>query len=87
MPQLSLHLDDAAMEGLRASAQRENLSLSSYARKCIVNNAQPVWPTRFWSTYGAITDPTFCEPDELDLSLEPPRGRLLASGRIVGRVR
>lgn len=70
MPQLSLYLDDATMESLRSDAGRENMSLSQYARGLIQNRAESAWPKGFWATYGALDDPTFVEPPELDASLD-----------------
>lgn len=70
MPQLSLYLDDAAMQGLREAAEREDLSLSQYARECIASRENRAWPQSFWATYGAISDPSFREPPELDEELD-----------------
>lgn len=72
MPQLSLYLDDATMESLRSDAGCENVSLSQYARELIQNRAESAWPKSFWATYGALDDPTFAEPPELDASLDEP---------------
>lgn len=70
MPQLSLYLDGETMESLRDGAGRERVSLSQYARCLIQNQAESAWPAGFWETYGALDDPTFVEPLELDVSLD-----------------
>lgn len=70
MPQLSLYLDDAAMESLRCDAGRSGTSLSRYARELIQNRSESAWPVGFWSTYGALDDSTFSEPAELDANLD-----------------
>ncbi len=72
MPQLSLYLDDATMEALRSDAGRERVSLSQYARQLIRERAESAWPAGFWDTYGALSDPTFVVPAELDASLDEP---------------
>lgn len=69
MPQLSLYLDDAAMEGLRSAAQSQRQSLSQYARERICGAAS-LWPQSFWGTYGALKDESFTLPAELDASLD-----------------
>lgn len=70
MPQLSLYLDDTAMEELRVAAQREDLSLSQYARECIASQGNRSWPQSFWATFGALTDTSFQEPAELDAAFD-----------------
>lgn len=72
MPQLSLYLDDATMEALRSDAGRERVSLSQYARSLIRGRAESAWPAGFWGTYGALNDPTFTVPAELNASLDAP---------------
>ena len=72
MSQLSLYLDDATMEALRSDAGRESVSLSQYARQLIRERAESAWPAGFWGTYGALSDPTFTVPVELDASLDAP---------------
>lgn len=70
MPQLSLYLDDATMEALRNDAGNAQVSLSQYARQLIQNRADSAWPASFWTTYGALSDPSFVEQPELDASLD-----------------
>ena len=74
MPQLSLYLDDAAMEQLRSRAQNEGMSLSRYARRQIGEQPAALWPDSFWGTYGALCDETFELPQELDFASDTPRG-------------
>lgn len=72
MPQVSLYLDEDTMETLRKEAGREQISLSQYTRRLVQNKAEQAWPASFWSTYGALDDPTFVEPPELDAWLDEP---------------
>lgn len=74
MPQLSLYLDDAAMEQLRSRAKNEGMSLSRYARRQIGEQPAALWPDSFWGTYGALCDETFELPQELDFASDTPRG-------------
>ena len=77
MPQLSLYLDDAAMDRLREKAASEHVSLSKYASNCIAR--EPVrssWPNGFWDLYGSIEDDSFERPEELDYVLDAPRPTL-----------
>ena len=74
MPQLSLYLDDAAMESLREDAAREGVSLSRFARMKICEQRATRWPESFWDTYGALTDETFVLPEKLDFATDAPRG-------------
>lgn len=69
MPQLSLYMDDATMELLRVSAEKEGLSLSKYARKQL-SKPNNVWPDSFWETYGAINDESFVIPSDISPELD-----------------
>ena len=61
MPQLSLYIDDATMETLRAAARGEGVSMSRYASGLIRDRAQlGGWPQGYWdSVYGCLDDDTF----------------------------
>ena len=74
MPQLSLYLDDAAMEDLRKRAAQEGLSLSRFARSQICARPASKWPEGFWQTYGALCDESFVLPEKLDFAMDAPRG-------------
>lgn len=74
MPQLSLYLDDAAMNLLRESARQEKTSLSRYAKRLIVERSSSSWPVSFWDTYGALDDDSFVAPAEIDPALDALRG-------------
>lgn len=65
MPQLSLYLDEPTMGLLREDARREDLSLSSYARKTIQQRHNSSWPAGFFDLYGSIRDDSFVPPAEL----------------------
>ena len=71
MPQLSLYLDEEAMAQLRTDACRENKTLSSYVRDALTSRAS-AWPESFWKTYGALKDPSFQLPDNLDEAWDRP---------------
>lgn len=73
MPQLSLYLDDATMDALKASSQREGLSLSKYAGRLIRSHSQSGWPVDYWGSYGSLDDETFVVPDELDFAFDGSR--------------
>ena len=73
MPQLSLYLDDATMETLRASALAEGVSMSRYASGLIRDRARfGAWPQGYWEgVYGCLHDDTFTVDDGmLDASLD-----------------
>lgn len=75
MPQLSLYLNDAAMDGLRASAREANRSLSRYVADLVVSKQEGRgWPEGYWEdVYGALSDDSFVVPaDALDASLDGP---------------
>lgn len=70
MPQLSLYLDDATMECLRAESSRQGMSLSKFARTRL-SEKPSAWPSSFWDTYGAA-DESFSLPSEPDAALDGP---------------
>lgn len=75
MAQLSLYMDEMAMESLRADAAQAGMSISSYAREVLEtrHDAGRAWPDGYWeSVYGSLTDPTFVVPEELDPALDGP---------------
>lgn len=71
MPQLSLYMDDAAMQLLRVRSKQEGVSLSKYARDQLTKPSG-AWPESFWETYGAIDDATFVLPDDIAPELDGP---------------
>lgn len=71
MPQLSLYMDEASMSFLKEQSQREGVSLSKYARKRLTKTDNS-WPDSFWKTYGAVTDPSFTVPDDIDTEPDGP---------------
>lgn len=71
MPQLSLYMDEASMNFLKAQSKREGLSLSKYARKQLIKTDE-TWPDSFWRTYGAVSDPSFVVPNDIDPELDGP---------------
>lgn len=83
MPQVSLYVDNALMQGLRADAEREGVSLSKYVAQRLresraVNRERCNTPSGmpkgyFDRLYGCVDDPTFAVPEELDFSLDAPR--------------
>lgn len=76
MAQLSLYLDEPTLSILKSNASRERLSLSKMAQKSIRSYAPHQWPAGFWDLYGAITDETFQEPEELAWELDASRAQL-----------
>lgn len=74
MAQLSLYLTEPTMERLRANAKRRGASVSKYVSE-LINQADQTesWPDGYWdSVYGALKDPSFVVPSELDPSLDGP---------------
>ena len=72
MPQLSLYLNSATMNTLRCNAARENKSLSRFVAELLERPYENAYPSSFWATYGAMTDPTFVVPDDIDPSIDGP---------------
>ncbi len=63
MAQLSLYMDEATMEGLRADAAARGMSISSYAREVLerrnshaTEDWENGWPPGFFDLYGSIPD-------------------------------
>lgn len=74
MPQLSLYLNESAMDGLRASAQKANRSLSRYVADLVTEKQEGCgWPVGYWDdVYGALADDSFVVPAEPDAVLDGP---------------
>ncbi|MCI8452159.1 antitoxin [Enterorhabdus sp. P55] len=74
MPQLSLYLNESAMDGLRASARKANRSLSRYVADLVTEKQQGRgWPAGYWEdVYGALADDSFVAPAELDAAHDGP---------------
>lgn len=71
MPQLSLYLNSDAMKKLRSDVERSGSSISKYVSGLIENRDTHSWPQGFWeNVYGALEDPTFVVPSELDAKLD-----------------
>lgn len=78
MPQLSLYLDEAAMEKLRTDASLAGKTLSKYV-KSILDDRDSLdgkWPQGFFDLYGALDDDSFRRPSELSWELDTPRSAL-----------
>ena len=83
MPQVSLYVDDATMESLRADAAREGLSLSKHVARRLnsadaglrgrCDTASGMPQGYFEQFYGCIEDETFVRPPQLDVSLDATR--------------
>lgn len=73
MAQLSLYMDDAAMEELRADAEAAGKSISSYAREVLDKRHEPKhgwvngWPPGYFDLFGS--SPNF--PEVADIAPEP----------------
>lgn len=65
MPQLSLYLDDPAMDVLRLEAKQNGCSLSKYTRSIIMERHEKTWPDGYFDLYGCIDDDSFEAPPEL----------------------
>ena len=76
MAQLSLYLDEPTMVSARSQAAKQNKSLSRYVSdvlKQAVKEEGSAWPSSLWETFGAISDPTFTEPEELSWGADSAR--------------
>lgn len=79
MPQVSLYVDDQAMEELRADAAREGTSLSKYVAARIRRDSQlgvvSGAPTQLLDKlYGCLADDdSFARPPQLEYDFDAPR--------------
>lgn len=74
MPQVSLYLNDKALDYLHAEAKKEERSLSSFVSKLIIERAERAsWPRGYWDeVYGCLEDSSFQVPPEIDASADGP---------------
>lgn len=73
MAQLSLYMDNIAMDALRADAAKRGVSISSFAREVLERRDDPAsrgwedgWPPGFFDLYGSL--PEFPEVEDLEAS-------------------
>lgn len=68
MAQLSLYMDDARMDELRADAESDGISISAYARKVLEKRHESKrgwingWPPHYFETLKPLC---FDEPDDI----------------------
>ena len=73
MAQLSLYMDDASMEELRADAEAAGKSISSYVREVLEQRNERGrgwvngWPPEYFDLFGSSP----CFPDVVDAPPEP----------------
>jgi hypothetical protein len=76
MPQISLDIDQTIFEKIEKIAKQNKTSVSDWLedtmRKALKNN----YPDDFFELFGAISDDTFIEPDEIDQKYTIQRERL-----------
>lgn len=72
MAQVSLYLNDATMERLRACAEGAGESLSRYVAQLIAADAaRDAWPEGYWEgAYGCLADESFQVPQQLDGAMD-----------------
>lgn len=77
MAQLSLYMDEASMDSLRADAAKRGISISSYAREVLENRNmrdadgwENGWPPGFFDLYGSMPD--FPNVEDLTPNDVPP---------------
>lgn len=75
MPQVSLYLNDQAMDKLRQRAAIQGESLSKYVGSLVENDIDSGWPEGFWDLFGAVEDNAFLVPPELPSGLNVERTR------------
>jgi hypothetical protein len=67
MPQVSLYLDQDALEIARKNARIENVSLSKYVSQVLVKSSESGWPEGYWDLFGSVDDETFVRPPDMTL--------------------
>lgn len=73
MAQVSLYVDDATLQKIKISAQKQNLTLSKWVLAVIKKNISPSYPPEFENLFGSISDETFKRPEQMDFSADSKR--------------
>lgn len=73
MAQVSLYVDDATLQKIKISAQKQNLTLSKWVLAVIKKNISPSYPPEFENLFGSISDETFKRPEQADFSADSKR--------------
>ncbi|MCL2323879.1 MAG: hypothetical protein FWC47_17455 [Oscillospiraceae bacterium] len=76
MPQLSLYIDDDALQKLEMGAKIKETSISKFVASLIKDYFSNSWPVGFTNLIGSITDETFTIPDDIDSNLDAEREEL-----------
>lgn len=62
MPQLSIYVPAAKYGRLRRAAEREEISVSQWVTRALVQTLEHDWPEGFGRLYGSIKDASFAVP-------------------------
>ncbi len=77
MSQMTIYLDPDTEKKVRAAAQQENKSLSSWAGEQLAKAAGVgQWPEGYFELFGSMDDPSFHAPEAPPASLDTKRARL-----------
>jgi len=67
MPQVSLYIDQDALEIARRNARIENVSLSKYVSQVLSRSLDSGWPDGYWDLFGSVDDDSFVRPPDISL--------------------
>ncbi|MDR0592414.1 MAG: hypothetical protein LBG60_03965 [Bifidobacteriaceae bacterium] len=76
MPQVSLYLDQGVLEAAAARAEEQGVPLSRWVSAALRRDLDSAWPAGFADLFGAVEDPSFLPPADLDWSDDAPRSEL-----------
>ena len=76
MPQISLYIDEDTLKKVENAARRRNISISKWVAEQIRAKVEPVYPERFETLFGAVTDDTFQRPEQPSFAADASRESL-----------
>jgi hypothetical protein len=72
MPLISLEFDQSTLEKIKKVAKQDNISISVWVRNNIKKALKNEYPEDFFNLFGAITDDTFIEPNDINSKYDLP---------------
>jgi hypothetical protein len=73
MPQVSLYLDQEALDLARRNARISNISLSRYVSRALIEQGECNWPEGYWNLFGSLLDNSFELADDTPFDQFPSK--------------
>jgi hypothetical protein len=73
MPQVSIYLDQATLDRVKASAKEQHKSVSRWVGDCVKESFKDSYPPGFWDLLGSVPDDGPDDIEEIPWEYDIPR--------------